>query len=48
MLVDDAEGEALAVAVSFTRTSLLVADKYEGTLPYLSRLVCFLDPNKRS
>jgi hypothetical protein len=37
------EGEALAVVVQSTRTSPLVADWYEGTLPYLGRLLCFLN-----
>jgi hypothetical protein len=48
MRVDALEGEALAGVVQSTRTSPLVADWYEGTLPYLGRLLCFLNFNKLS
>jgi hypothetical protein len=38
--VDALEGEVLAVVRS-AGASLLVVDWYEGTLPYLSCLLCF-------
>jgi len=43
MPADALEGEALAVVVQSTRTSPLVADWYEGTLPCLGRLLRFLN-----
>ena len=43
MRADALEGEALAVVVQSTRTSPLVADWYEGTLPYVGRLLCCLN-----
>src|SRR5438874_1471451 len=45
MRVDALKGEALAVVVQSARTSPLVVDWYEGTLLYLSRLLCFYGLN---
>jgi hypothetical protein len=46
--VDALKGEALSVVVQSALTSPSVVDWYEGTLLYLSRLLCFHSLNSES